>query len=70
MIELSIEWRAGPDLTEDLHFPKWYIAWFIAGMTGLTALLLILNLPRYFQGRGPQSPGENRDTSADHLEGL
>ncbi len=70
MISLSFEWRDAPDLTEDLQFPKWYIAWFIAALTGLTALLMLLNLPRYFRGRGPLSPGANRDSSADHLEGL
>lgn len=69
MIDLAIEWKGNLDLTEDLRFPKWYIAWFIAILTGATAILLLLNLPRYIANLGPQSPREDagekhRTTSA------
>ena len=70
MITLSIEWEEGLDFTEDLQFPKWYIAWFIAALTGATALLLLLNLPRYFKNRGPMSPGSETGEPREHHEGV
>ena len=70
MITLSIEWKEGLDYTEDLQFPKWYIAWFIAALTGTTSLLLLLNLPRYFCNLGPMSPGEETDEPRERHEGV
>ena len=70
MLSLSFEWRDGPDLTEDLQFPKWYIAWFIAALTGISALLLLLNLGRYLKGRGPLSPGSDSAEPHEHRDGL
>ncbi len=70
MITLSFEWEEGLDFTEDLQFPKWYIAWFIAALTGATALLLLLNLPRYFKNRGPMSPGSETGEPREHHEGV
>lgn len=49
------------DMTEDLGIGLWYIYYFISIMSGLTAVLLFLNLIRYVRRIGPLSPGVEDD---------
>ncbi len=55
------------DASEYLEIPYAPIYFFISAMCGATAVALILNIPRYIQGRGPLSPGHD-DSIHDDLK--
>ena len=65
-------WAAAADakeyteMTEDLRIGLWNIYYFISVMSGLTAILLLLNLIRYARNIGPLSPGQVEEHKPPH----
>lgn len=58
------------EMTEDLRIGLWNIYYFISAMSGVTAVLLFLNLIRYLRNFGPLSPDHEDDERTSSSTGV